>query len=189
MDEDQESTETYRYTPNYDYSVLIDSKGWPRTKTLFVDFIDNNKLRERATRLPPLFTLRENDYKGLPSLKRIYLAYRDPTEYSFAMDLFNSYTHWIRLCESKFFQEHHEKWKLELEIALRSEGIRALRNMTGRNDSTGFNASKFLASKGWDPKTAATEKARKASDQKKHEKTLVDKALKTVDDDLARILG
>lgn len=188
MDDDQESP-YYEFKPSYDYSILVDSKGWLRTKTLFIDTYEQGgtRFKERILRLPPLFTLRENDYKGCIALKRIYLNYRDPTEYAFATAVFNSYEHWLKLCETKFFEHHHAKWKNELEIALRSEGIRTLRLMTSRNDSTGFNASKFLASKGWDTRTP--QEKRKASEQKKHEKTIVDKALKNVDDDLARILG
>ena len=59
---------------------MKDNVGRYRTQSLFREFYVHT-----STGLSPIWTLKDEDPQGeLPSLKRIYLDYEDPTEYSFA---------------------------------------------------------------------------------------------------------
>ena len=130
--------------------VLRDHIGSYRTQSLF---LESNK-----SRLDPIMTLKELDWewKGrlLPSLKKMYLDLADPTEYSVAIEVFGSWTHWNRILENKLIRTEIHKWREELEIKLRAEGIKALRATAKEEGSKGTAAAKFLADRGWDKRKA-----------------------------------
>lgn len=111
----------------------------------------------RQTFEPP-FTLA--DYKeGYRSMKQEYLEIGDPTEYTFAIQVLGSWDHWKQLCSSKWFSEHVENWREELELKLRAEGIKKLREIAKGNSNISSSAAKFLADKGWDLKRGRPSKA------------------------------
>jgi len=98
-----------------------------------------------------VWTLKDDDHDGYPSLRRIYLSYMDPTEYRFAKEVFDSWEHWERLCRCTFFKPYIKKWRYELEVALRSQAIYNI--VDSSKGAKGFAAAKWLAEKGWDQHT------------------------------------
>ena len=101
-----------------------------------------------------IFNLKEDDYKGTYSLKKIYLSFNDPTEYSFAIAVFGNWKYWKRLQSSSFLQLHLEEWREEMEIKLRSKGIDIQVGIAGDDlHKSQAAASKWLADKGWELKT------------------------------------
>lgn len=98
-----------------------------------------------------LYTLKEEDHtlpdgRVLPSLKRLYLECLDPTEYEFATTYFYSWKHWKRCLGNKLVLKEVEEWREELEIKIRSEGLRgAINNAMDGN----YQANKWLVDKGW----------------------------------------
>jgi hypothetical protein len=83
--------------PDKDRTVLKDKGGRFRTN-LFFEF--NSSVHHDQ---PPLYTMRELPYSGLPSAYLIYMT--SDSEYEAAMKLVGSWTHWQKLCTSRPFME------------------------------------------------------------------------------------
>lgn len=124
--------------------MLVDKMGRFLTQSLFLE-----------TNYGPdaIYTLKDVDfeYNGriYPSIKRLYLEVGDPTEYRFACTYFAGIKQWNRIASNKLFKGYVEEWRYELELKLRSEGIK-LSMQQARKGS--WQASKWLADKGWDDK-------------------------------------
>lgn len=131
--------------------VLRDKQGRYRTQSLFKEY------EYQSTDYPPLWTLKEEDFTNrnlstdkveLPSLKKLYMEIADPTEYEFAMQAFGTWKQWDKIKKSKALHVWIEDWAEELELKLRSEGIRGV----VREADSGKNplaAAKFLANADW----------------------------------------
>jgi hypothetical protein len=128
---------------------LKDTRGFPLTQSLFLEI---NYSPEYS-----LFTLNDEDkeYEGktYPALRRYYLEIGDPTEYKFAKTCLLGWDHWQRILENKVLRKEIDKWREELEVSLRSEGIQAIVDATV-SDGGNFQAARWLADKGWDKKGA-----------------------------------
>ena len=121
--------------------ILKDVQGRYRTQSLFKEFY----LKD----IDPLWTLKDEDTQGnLPSLKKLYMDLEDPTEYQFALEAFGSWQHWIKIKSSAAIKTFIEDWAIELEVALRSKGIRLVAQ-EALNGKSKFNAAKFLAEGQW----------------------------------------
>jgi len=100
--------------------------------------------------IPP-FTLKEYDHehkgKKYKSLRQIYLSYEDPTEYQFAIDTLGSWDHWMKLQDSPWFKPFLESWRAELEVKIRSQGIRNM--LVASAGEKGIQAAKWLAEGSW----------------------------------------
>lgn len=109
-------------------------------------------LEERYDPEQAIFTYDGEDklYKGKQfiSMKNRYLEWSDPTEYQFAIYWLYDWPHWKRLCANKVVSRHIDKWRDELYIKLRSEGINTMVNLAVDKDS--YQAAKYLADCGWD---------------------------------------
>lgn len=131
-----------------DKTKLIDTMGRPLTQGLFLEFNYDTTYA--------IYSLKDddNDFRGTlyPSLKKLFLAEDDPTEYQFAKKHLLGWKHWQRLNENKALKEHFDEWREEFEIKIRSEGIRAIIDMTA--DGSNFQAAKWLADRGWDKRAA-----------------------------------
>ena len=133
-------------------AILKDSRGRYRTQSLFREF------QFVTPTLEPIWTLKDEDAiiegmsrpdkVSLPSLKALYLDIADPTEYEFAMQAFGSWAQWLRIKASKAIQPWMESWSEELELKLRSQGIKGVLEeaATGKNP---LAAAKFLANAEW----------------------------------------
>ena len=120
--------------------------GRPLTQSLFLEL----GYSENA-----LYTLKDNDFeyegKKLPSIKHLYLECADPTEYDFAVAYLLGWGHWQRLCENKALRRYIDDWRIELEVKLRSAGVK---NALAAAASGNFQASKWVADRGWDTRGA-----------------------------------
>ena len=100
----------------------------------------------------------------LISLKNRYLAVADPTEYEFAIQELGGWSHWKAMLDSPPILKEVESWREELEIKIRSE---AISQMSIHAKEGSYQASKYLADKGWDlRKAGAPSKAEKAGQKK-----------------------
>lgn len=128
----------------YDKKLLKDTQGRPLTQSLFLELGYNVKYA--------LFTLGDDDrkYKGKPyiSLKKLFLYAEDVTEYVFATKYLINWDHWQRLNANKALQPYFEKWRYELELQIRASAIQSI--ISESSGDKGFQAAKWLASKGWD---------------------------------------
>ena len=101
-----------------------------------------------------IFTLKDKNHivDGVTyvSLKSIYMTYDHipEFEYEFAMDVFNSWEHWQKLCKSSIRHEFKE-WREELDIKLKAEAISAMLKASRTDDAKGVAAAKYIADKGY----------------------------------------
>ena len=127
---------------------LRDTRGYPLTQSLFLEVNYSDYAVFTFNDEPKMYN--ERLY---PSLRQYYLDIADPTEYQFAKQCLLGWDHWKRITENAQVREEVDKWREELEIALRSEGIQAIIDATAREDGS-FQAAKWLADKGWDKRGA-----------------------------------
>jgi hypothetical protein len=123
-----------------------DKQGRWRTESLFVE---TSRVGEKYE---PMFVLSPDKHTDeKPCLRTLYMEAADPTEYSFATTYLGGWKHWLQLSGSWFFKEYIKEWREELEVKLRSEGVRAQRKLAAKGN---VNAAKWLAEKGWDKRKA-----------------------------------
>ncbi len=107
------------------------------TKSLFFEMVSY------AEKPYVVYTLKNEDHQGYPSLRRLYLEEADPTEYDFANKYLAGWDHWKRLCESEWFKPYLESWREELELKLKSQAYK--RMMQEAQDN--FSKNKLAANK------------------------------------------
>jgi hypothetical protein len=115
-------------------------------------FWETNKNRDN---IAPVFTLKSVEHKGLPSLKQLYLQHMDPTEYTFAMNVFGSWQHWEQLKSLSWFAPYAEEWRKELMVLLRSRAAQAALDVLSSPDApaaTKMQAARYVADSGWEEK-------------------------------------
>jgi hypothetical protein len=92
-----------------------------------------------------MFTLKETDHEGYPSLYRLYMETGDPTEYQFAVQHLDGWTHWQALTAAKWFQPYVEAWRAELEVKLSSEALARIRAVSADTANPNhYHANKHL---------------------------------------------
>lgn len=126
--------------------LMIDSIGKFRTQSLFLELGYGDEA---------IYTFKDKDHelngKKYLSLKRLYLETEDPTEYEFAITYLVNWKHWQRLCENKLIRRYIDEWRDELEVKLRSRGVKsAMFAAEGGN----YQAAKWLADRGWSTRGA-----------------------------------
>ena len=160
-----------------DKSKLRDVRGRPLTQSLFLEFGYNTDYA--------VFTLREEDYeykgKTYISLKALYLAHEDPTEYDFAITHLLNWNQWKRLTNNKLFMPYHMEWQDELELKLRSQAVQDIKELS--SGDKGFQAAKWLANRGWDTRKAG----RPTNEEKEHEANMQTKIDDIYADDVRRL--
>lgn len=114
-----------------------------------------------------IYTLAADDIvvgdKTYISIRKQYLLLEDPTEYEIASKYFDSWTHWKKVRESSKIKVHIDEWREELEVKLRSKGVKGVYNKALDGD---YQASKWLAERGFSDK-----KVRRAGAPSKEEIT------------------
>lgn len=156
--------------------MLVDDRGRYRTLSLFL---------EAQYDKDAIFTLKGYDHtyegKVYISLKRLYLETADPTEYEFATKYLVDWEHWQRLCQNKFLSAHIEKWRFELDLKLRSEGVQRI--IKSARSKGNWLAAKFLAEKGWEIRQAG-----RPSKEEIEKNTAIEAQIQSeFDDDITRL--
>ena len=132
-----------------DKSKLKDSMGRGLTQSLFLEINYDTKYA--------VFTLEDEDkeHKGKTyiSLKKKFLEAEDLVEYDFAKANLLSWDHWMKLNGNKQLRVYFDKWRIELELSIRSAAIKSILDTAIESDK-GFQASKWLADRGWDKRAA-----------------------------------
>lgn len=127
--------------------MLVDNMGRYKTLSLFL---------ESEYDKDAIFTLKDYDHQYgdrlYPSLKRLFLETSDPTEYIFATKYLAGWDHWQKICANQSLAKHVEKWRYELELKLRSEGVQWV--IKSARSKQNWLAAKFLAEKGWETRIA-----------------------------------
>lgn len=114
--------------------------------------------RVGADKTGVLYTLKDKDHQGFPSLKRLYLETADLTEYKFAKKYMASVEHWDALCECIWFEPEIKLWRKELFLKIQSEALANIITESKRDGASKLQANKYLLERGWEPKTPTTNK-------------------------------
>lgn len=97
-----------------------------------------------------VYTLKERDHEGYPSLYKLYMACDDPTEYSFALSHLDGWDHWEILTQCSWFKPYISRWRRELEIRFKSRSLKNIQSLATDSSSKEFHqANKFLVNGGW----------------------------------------
>jgi hypothetical protein len=109
-----------------------------------------------------VYTLRDFESGGYPSLYQIYLQEADPEEFRFATTWLDNYEHWERLCSAQWFQPYRDKFRAHLEQKLKSEALaQIITDARSGQSRTAFASNKFIVERGWNRAT----KGRPSKDQ------------------------
>jgi hypothetical protein len=85
-----------------------------------------------------LFSLKEHDHEGFPSLYRLYMEASDPTEYQFAISNLDGWAHWQELSACKWFEPYLTAWRSELEVKLSSQAQARLREIAADESNPNY---------------------------------------------------
>jgi len=119
------------------------------TRALFID------QTEGTDRDVAIYTLASTDFddpktgKHYPSLYRLYMDLADPTEWDFANLYFEDYDHWTMITESPWFKPVIQRWRKELDLKVRAQALRAIRELAGQDGKDKLAANRFLVEKGY----------------------------------------
>lgn len=133
-----------------------------------------------------LYTLKQDDHEGYPSIHRLYLEMEDAPEYDFAQKYFSNWTHWSRLTECNWFKPYLLEMRTELDVRLKARALQALRETAAdKNNKNSYMANKFIIDQG-----LGLKKDSRGRPSKEKIRAEADKLFKTsdeVDEDFARI--
>lgn len=101
-----------------------------------------------------LYTLKDRDHEGFPSLYRLFLEMDDPTEYEFANKYLDGWEHWQMLCGCKWFAPFVERWREELKLREAARIIPKIRDEAAAGNRNALQALKYLLERGWEDKKA-----------------------------------
>lgn len=108
--------------------------------------------QQGADKSSVLYTLKDVDHEGFPSLYRLYMEFEDLTEWEFANEYLEGWEHWKMLCECTWFKPYIDRWREELDLKIQAQALRRLIKEAEGDSRSSQSANKFLLEKGWVPK-------------------------------------
>lgn len=148
------------------------------TKQLFYETAEGEK--ENV-----LYTLKDEDHLGYPSIRRLYVETGDLSEYHFATTYFASWRHYQRLLAADWFRSVIEEAREELSVKLAAEN---LANISAKARAGDLKANQYLLERKWiDKKDSVNPVGRPSKEAiKKEAEKIVGSALE-VEEDLSRL--
>jgi hypothetical protein len=99
-----------------------------------------------------VYTLKDQDHMGFPSLYRLYMETDDPTEWKFANQHLDGWEHWEMLCRCSWFIPYVQRWRKELQLRIASHALARIMAESKTNSRDSFTANRYLLERGWMPK-------------------------------------
>lgn len=137
------------------------------------------------------YTLKDFDYKGYPSLYRLYMESDDDTEYTFALAYLEGWEHWEMLCGCTWFRPYISRWRKELYLKRTASMLKIISDEAKTTASKNrFQAAKYLLDREWE-KNIPTNKKRGRPSKEEISSELLSQVedLKRQQEDLDRING
>lgn len=156
-------------------SPFRDKNGQWLTRALF--------LETRSANFEPMFTLKDDDFEGYPSLKKIYMAYSHVPgcEYDFANEHLGGWVHWCKVAGSQI-GPHVAQWREELTIKLKADAMKNIILSSLGDGAVALQAAKYIDSSGYNMKRGRPSKLEKEAKLKQ------DTAInKEIEEDLKRL--
>jgi hypothetical protein len=133
-----------------------------------------------------LYTLKDEDHLGYPSLHRLYMETADPTEYRFALEHLGGLQHWEALQNCSWFKPYIQRWRRELSLKIQSEALAEIIKTGSKPGKDQLSANKFILLGSWN-QTKATKGRPSKEDIKRAAFELAEETSKT-SEDYARIM-
>lgn len=107
----------------------------------------------------------DGEIRLLPSISRLYLETADPTEYEFATKYFEDWQHWKTLSQTKWFQPYLIPMREELELKLRSNALKKIKEIAFGKGPPNFTANKIILDETWKEKNSRGRPTNKEIDE------------------------
>lgn len=154
------------------------------TKQLFLETSYEIPKEDKAC----VYTLKDQDHEGYPSLYRLYMACPDPTEWDFANTHLDGWAHWEQLCDTSWFRPYVDRWRKEKELKARSDALRKVREVaTDHEHRSYYEANKYLLNSPWKLQEAKYSRGRPSKDEIKKAAVEQAEAQQMVSSDLERL--
>jgi len=124
----------------FDYESIRDKVRLPFGK-LVVPGMFKEFNRGRDGEMDPIFSFKE--------WGKVYLEIADPTEYETAMVLLGNWEHWQAVRMHALTGPVMDEWANEVEIKLRSQGVRNMISLAGSTAPGAAGAAQWLAKGGY----------------------------------------
>lgn len=132
-----------------------------------------------------VYTLKDVDHEGYPSLYRLYLDKADPTEYEFSKEYLGGWYHWQMIANAAWFKPYITRWRTELELKIKAKALSNL--FAVANDpyhKFHYEATKFILGNGYKPPEPKNAKGRPSKESIQEE---ANQYFKEAQDDLQRL--
>jgi hypothetical protein len=96
-----------------------------------------------------VYTLKDEDHEGFPSLYKLYMDMEDVLEYEFANTHLGSWSHWETLTQCTWFKPYIQRWRKELQLKIQSKALRMLRKDAESDSKTSNSSNRYLLERGW----------------------------------------
>lgn len=137
-----------------------------------------------------VYTLKDRDHAGFPSLYLGYMSTDDPTEYLFATAFLEGWDHWEMLCSCSWFKPYISRWRRELEIRTKARALLAIKLLAEEpSKKESYQANKFLITGGWKDQNKRKGAGRPSKEEITAEAQRIAANKSDLDDDLARVTG
>lgn len=135
-----------------------------------------------------VYTLKDWDHQGYPSLYRLYMELGDLQEYDFAETYLDGYEHWERLCAAPWFKPYAERWRKELRLREQGKALRRIQMVAeAEGHKSAYEANKFILNGSW--LNSGHSRGRPSKDEIKAEAERQVQADKELQEDAERILN
>jgi hypothetical protein len=171
----------------YEGSKFRNKNGVRLLRPLFYEWSSTLGDKEVDQESFTLYTLKDVDWKGYPSLYRLYMEMGDVTEYNFATTYFESWDHWETLCACGWFKPYVERWRNELDVRIKAEALYRIKVEAQTNGKNAFMANKYLLEKGWEAKEGKAHRGRHSKDEIKNQAKIIAEEQKRLEDDANRL--
>lgn len=142
-----------------------------------------------ANKAQVVYTLKDEDHLGYPSLYRLYMEADDPTEYTFATAHLDSWTHWEALTKCTWFRPFLTRWRKELNTRARARALLAIRKLAASESKEAFQANKYLLSGQWQEATPKRRAGQPSKEEIKQAANEIATHEQIVENDFERIKG
>lgn len=173
--------------PSYIFNPLNQASKWKNAVGQYYTrhlFFETTPTADKST---VVYTLKDNDHRGFPSLYCLYMEENDPTEWRVAQKYLDGWSHWEALTDCSWFRPYFYRWRKEMEIRLRSENIARLMDTAAGEGREASSAARYLIEKGWDQKEPYGKKGRPSKDQVREQAILIARDKERLSNDFARI--
>lgn len=92
-----------------------------------------------------IMTFKNKDFENLVSFKRVFVEIGDPSGYTAAMVLLNSWDHWLKLCDNSQFLKELKKAEDELAVKLKSKAFIEIKEISQGTSGSALSAAKYIA--------------------------------------------